>query len=677
MRSRASKWVVRVTGVVVFLWILVCAGSIYAARQAALAGGAEIETASESVPGGDFEALAVRAEAAALHFRSAEDSLGRPWLRPLRWVPVVGTQLRASERLVQGAGVTARSGAVALREIDRLSFAPTDRPASIRELGSIAQSFHTTVAPIDIGSAEGLLPPIRDARERFQSKLNRLGGLSDASAVADELAAVLEGPRTYLLIASNPAEGRPLSGTPLFAAEVHFAKGDVTMSPWEQPVTVQPEGSVEIHDADLATNWAWANGDRAIQYLGTSPRLSASAEIAADLWEVSKGTQIDGVLIVSSLALEPIMSAVGPSTIGSRTFGADEIVRYLMVEQYSEFSLQDQLLRKDRLKEIAEDVFNKLRRAESPLALGKAMADASSRRHLMAWSRQPSDQSLWRRLGLDGELPDDAMHIGLVNTGANKLDSYMRLTAKVSSLPTGVNSRDVALTIEVTNTSTGQEGDYATGTAVRELGLPRGTYFGIFQAAIPGAAKDVSIDGTNRFAVYGSDGPTRVVGQFLYLPPRHRMSITVRFTLSQGESLTVVPSARYPAVVWSTPSAVWSDWDGGRSLMLTALDQNPSSFEAWHPVSDLASTLAAPPGREAEQQRLVLAAELSALDTQLGPLAALPLINDIVPERDLGITPSIGDVVSGTAFNAQLGRLLVEKQVLTRRLADAGSERAR
>jgi hypothetical protein len=60
--------------------------------------------------------------------------------------------------------------------------------------------------------------------------------------------------------------------------------------------------------------------------------------------------------------------------------------------------------------------------------------------------------------------------------------------------------------------------------------------------------------------VAGPDGPTRVVGTEVRLLQGEKKDYVRKFEVPSGyEHVTIEPSARYPAIVWSYGTEIWHD----------------------------------------------------------------------------------------------------------------------
>lgn len=553
---------------VVFVWLAVCgflllraASDLRAARDLAQDARDRLDPSTVA----DGSALPDLREARE-RFDAAADRTEHPILAPMRLLPVVGRQVRSVHALSTAAAEVTASGTKALERVQQTLAAPNDTPGQrlqqVRELTSVITVAAREVAGVDdLGPRRGLVGPVRDAYNELAEKLTDVRAtLDDAAAGARAGLQLLTGPRRYLLVAANPAEMRAGSGMWLSGGTLTTAEGSFDLD-GVAPLYEQadpPNGAAPITDRDMAALWeeAWhPNWDW--RGLMTSPRLPASAELGRRMWVAAGKPAVDGLLIVDPVGLAAVVEATGPVEVDGRTFDADDIVPYLLNEQYTNDDLD---VRREALGDLSEAVFDALDGGSwSPETLAAELADAVRGRHLLAWSADEEEQRGWRAAGMSGELSSDSLLVSVLNRGGNKLDWFLRTDARLTTEAAGPGT-DVTVGITLRNDVPDGQPRYVTGPPPTG-DWPPGTYLGVVAVNVPGDARDIRVDG-RPVVVSGRDGPSRVVAVEVRLDRGASTTVDVRFRLPRRHGRIVVePSARVPAMTWHYGARRWQDTD--------------------------------------------------------------------------------------------------------------------
>jgi hypothetical protein len=177
----------------------------------------------------------------------------------------------------------------------------------------------------------------------------------------------------------------------------------------------------------------------------------------------------------------------------------------------------------------------------------------------MAWSSKPEQQRGWVGAGVSGQLKRDSVLLALQNRAGNKLDQFLPVQARLEHRAVSGGS-EVTVRVHVEN-QTPAEGlnDFVAGPYPYSS-FVRGEYQGILSVNIPGVSREISLEGGTKQVVAGTDGPTRVVGTEMRLLQGEKKDFVLRFTVPTGyERVTIEPSARYPAIVWSYGTEIWHD----------------------------------------------------------------------------------------------------------------------
>ena len=496
-------------------------------------------------------------------FESSSRLLGSPVLAPLRLLPVAGRQLRSGHALtkaaaeVAGAGVDAVSGASSA--LARPHGSGPERVALLRELSGVAGRAAERLRRVDLGPGRALVGPLASRRRQLADELDRARtGLRDGRVALTGLADLLAGPRRYLVLAANNSEMRAGSGMFLSIGELTTANGDLSLGDFRPAAEylLPPQLAPPIEDPDLAGRWGWLEPNREWRNLAASPRFPASAALASRMWAATGGGAVDGVLALDPLGLQAVVRATGPVDVGGRTVTADGVDDLLLHDQYAGLRGSDtaaQAARREQLGVIAKSALVALQTRDWDAGqLSSGLAQAARGRHLMAWSARPEEQRAWSAAKLNGAIGPSSLVVSVLNQAGNKLDRFLHVEA---TLRFERQARSVGATLQVLlqNTTPDGEPPYVTGPFPGS-GLAAGDYAGILSVNLPGGAGFITVEGRETFSAAGSDGPTKVVAVPVSVKKGGAQSFTLRFRLPQGHGpLRVEPSARVPAVTWSTP----------------------------------------------------------------------------------------------------------------------------
>jgi len=500
--QRRWVWIAVGFATLLTLWASLAARQLSQARDLALDGVDRLESARAlvSVDAVTEGELTVQLEEAASAFASAHSRIRSPLLAPLRLVPWIGTQVRSADALSRSAGVVTDALAAAAADIAHLSSAAGDmnRVAVATEALTLSRQTRDVLDGVDLGPDAGLTGSLADARRRFATELEEATRLlSDFEVAAAGVAEFLEGPNTYLLLAANNSEMQAGSGSYLMAGTVRIVNGRLEAAELRPTSELLLErDSVEIQDEDLAARWGWL--DLAVDWrnLSPSPRFPANAELAAAMWKELEGEDVDGVIVLDPVSLAAILSATGPVDVDGRTIDAGGVVRELLFEQYWEDDVE---VRRDRLKEIASAALRTVDESDTDLVtLAKVLQDAAAGRHLMLWSHHPRQQEAWQVVGIDGTLTPDSLSVAVLNRGANKLDGFLNIGAR------------------------------------------------LFREA-------------DTLVTFGPDGDSQVIAVWVEIPPGQLLVQELKFTLPGSHALRIEPSARVPGIVWAAAGRRWID----------------------------------------------------------------------------------------------------------------------
>jgi hypothetical protein len=567
--SAPVRWVLRGVACVVVVWLIASVAMIWLARSSAVNGLDRLQAAREKLSatallrGEGHDALA----AAGDDFQTANDRAGSPVLAPWKIVPLIRQNVQSTEALTAAATTVARVSEQAAAETAAvLEVSPTsgaERIDMLRKLEAITARAARRLQRVDLGPDFFLVAPLGDARDRFLARLEQLRqALSGANAVASGAERLLIGPRHYLVLAANNGEMRAGSGMLLSAGVATFQDGTFTVGALRPtPEFNLPPGTVPV-PPELQTLWGWLRPTSEWRNLATTPRFDVTAPLAADMWHAATGGTVDGVLAVDPETLRAVLAAQGPIDAAGRTLSADDVVGFILRDQYAGVSSGDpQAGRRDMLGEIARAAMDTLQtRPWKSADLVGQLGAIGRGRHVLVWSRDPVEQAAWAAGGIDGALHGDSLAVSLLNVGANKLDQFVHVDARLSLTDVADDGHDATLRITVRNEAPTGLSSYVSGP-YPGTDLAEGEYRGILAVNAPGVGSLPLIVGAQPLVASGLDGPTKVAADGpLRLARGATQTVTVRFRLPAGFSeLTIEPSARIPPVTWHFAGRTWFD----------------------------------------------------------------------------------------------------------------------
>ncbi|HUI01987.1 MAG TPA: DUF4012 domain-containing protein, partial [Acidimicrobiales bacterium] len=324
--SRRRRLVVRGVVVVFVLWCIAAAVVIALGVVHAEHGMSDIQEAKAHLSASDVVSRTATGplRSAGQQFASASGLLHSPLLAPLDIVPVIGRQLRSVQDLSSASARVATIGVGAIGQAHAVLGAPHDsgpqRVSELRTLAHLATTTNAALGRIDTGPSQALLPPLNHKHDTFVSDLGQVRTeLSHASVVAAQVAAILQGPQTYLLAMTNNAEMRAGSGNFLEVGVLSTQNGRFHLSQVTPtaPIPVPP-GKVSP-TGDLAARWGWLKPGEDWRNLGLTPQFDVNGQLAAQMWQAETGQHIDGVIEVDIEALHQFLEVTGPVTLDDGT----------------------------------------------------------------------------------------------------------------------------------------------------------------------------------------------------------------------------------------------------------------------------------------------------------------------------------------------------------------------
>ena len=513
-------------------------------------------------------------------FDEAASSAGSPLLTPFEFLPVVGRQVRSVQALTDGASTVVHVGVDTMerstRELTDTTKSGPERVTLLRRLGAIGRSASARLRTIGLGPGNALVGPLASARRTFGTQLHKARrAMDDVRAASTGIAEMAQGPSKYLLLAANNGEMRAGSGMLLSVGVLTMDQGQFSLGEMKSVTDFElPPGAVPVR-GDYAARWSWLGPTEDWRYLAMSPQFDVTASLAAQMWKAKTGESVDGVVALDALALRSLVKVSGPVEVAGKRIDAGNVVDEILFQQYQDYpSIQDDpaadepsnQARRERNGVIARAIVERLDQVGWDIAnLVDDLRAAARGRHLLFWSSRASQQRAWRAAGVSGVLPGDGLMVSVQNRGGNKLDQFLAVAATLSHRRVAAGS-EVTVAVKLVNLSPGTgvnryiEGPYPFSDLVA------GEYRGILSVDVPAFARDLHIDGVSKIVAIGRENSTQVIAGDVAVFRGQTARYTVRFVLPKGYShLEVIPSARYPAVHYTSGAHQWDD-DGPRTV---------------------------------------------------------------------------------------------------------------
>ncbi len=560
-RRRWGRWVALAGLVAIGAWLFVAGREIRAAERHARAGEEALRAVvdladTEELSSIDFAAVERDLDLGSAELGAARAAIDHRSVRALGFVPVVGRQLASARALVHTSDDvvaalgplvdSARTAQDSGAELDRVEFLQTTT-TQLTELASVLDG-------ADLGPTDNLVGPLADGRDELEERLGDLAvDIESYRTVTAGLADFLAD-STYLVLGANNAEMNLATGMHLSVGEVDIDDGEFDLPGLVASADVFPVDGVDVVDDDVADRWGFlvpANDFRKLGYSGRFDEFSGPQ--AVELWAGAAGRQVDGVIALDPFVLDALLGVVGEVEIDGERFGQGSVLRYLLQEQYAAFDLDERDERRDRLSEIARATVDRLGSSEwDPVEMIDVLRPLARGRHLLAYSRHETQQAAWAELGVTGAVPAEATGVYLLNVGGSKLDPFVEVRVDMTELLEG-EERVIGYDIEVINRAPADGlPDYVVGPW-RLLELDGA---GVYQARLavyaPGFTTEADFERAG-LSAFGRDGAALLAAtQPFEIGPGGRQRFRFEFRIPSAlETMTLVPSTRFPAVRWT------------------------------------------------------------------------------------------------------------------------------
>ncbi|WP_445443514.1 DUF4012 domain-containing protein [Clavibacter sp. km1a] len=407
--------------VLLLLWI------VWIAARALLARG-ELEQAvplassvQRDLLAGDSSGAATSVAQLREHSGRAVSLTGDPVWAVTEHVPFLGPNLRAFREI---SGIVDRIGGDALEPVvgiagslDVSALTPKDgrldldpivaAQEPVRQADDALDTALADVTAIDTG---GTVRPVTEAVARLRETVGKAAEtLAVVRHVTDLAPAMLgaDGDRSYLLMFQNNAEVRSTGGIPGALALVRTGDGAFTLSGQDSarafPRLAEPALPLDPQTAGL---YGTITG-RYMQDVTLTPEYPQAAPLAAEMWRLKHGDEVDGVISIDPVALSYLLEATGPITLATgdvlRSEDAVDLLLHDVYLRYPNPDVQDAVF-----ASVADSVFSRISSGDvDPAALVAALGHAAEERRILIWNSRPDEQATLAGTTFEGSLPTD------------------------------------------------------------------------------------------------------------------------------------------------------------------------------------------------------------------------------------------------------------------------------
>jgi hypothetical protein len=515
---------------------------------------------------GDTERALNQLQAARRAFTSGHDSLASPFAKLGRVVPGLSQNIRALERTSAQARDLAAVGVQAARDADVETLKASNGSidlAAVRKveppLMQVLAQLRTARSAIDDVEDQWLLPMVRDKLDEAHADI--VDALPSAELALQAVRAAPDllggdGPRTYLVLFTTPAEARSVTGFPGNFGELTFDQGHFSLSRFGRALDINaalPEGGASLTGLDeYLDRYSRFGVTREWRNIPMSPDFPTVADAAAQVYEQGGGRKVDGVLSLDPSALAALLQLTGPISVPDVPEPLDNTnaERFLLLDQYVRFTSNgNNALRIDALEELAQRTIRKLTSIQlpGPRALGDLLGPVVDGKHLQLFAFDEPGQRLFDRLGISGRVPalkgstvegydrDFAM-VSTTDAGGSKIDVFQHrnLDYRVAWDPdTGAIEATASITITNDAPASGLP-DYVIGNSLgTRLGdgeLGTGWSYSFVTLYTPWQPDRAILDGEEIALQQETELGRLAVSTFVAVPPGGSATLTIHLT---------------------------------------------------------------------------------------------------------------------------------------------------
>ena len=466
------------------------------------------------------------------------------WLDPghrlVARLPVVGGDIEAARGLL-GSGAELAAGGAALARLGvpdpsvrgETSFGALPVIAQhLREepriAGEAAQRFERAVAERRAWSAQPRLTALSRLTKPLDQYLPIIDGLAVALPEAGSALGVA-GPRRYLLVAQNNHELRPGGGFIGNYATITIDQGFVTDFTFGDsyeidgrggPIVEPPRPLQEFGGFPL---WLFRDVNWSADFRTNALRLQ-------EFYQRDRPGRIDGVIALDLTAFQSLLRVVDSVEVPDfgETVTGDNLLE--LTNRYVNYTGSGESRHKQLRGAVAEQLAGRLLdgRAEEMPALGRAVVESLTTKHLMVALNESKLADGLRRANFDGhQAPADADYLMVVDTNLsyNKANAQIR-RGVAYDVQQETGSVSTTATLPITY-------HFEPAATLRPIAL-YDEYRNYARIYLPGETQITDVSGFLSSPEIGREGDKLVIGGFLVVHPGNSETVRLRYTRPAG-----------------------------------------------------------------------------------------------------------------------------------------------
>jgi hypothetical protein len=498
--QRRTRWAVAGTALVLVAGLLVAGVVALGARNTVETAVDDTRRGAEAVRDGETAGATDLLNDAAAGFDDVANQLGAVWLLPARMVPGLAQNvdaLRAGAVMGRDLNGSAAYAATSVNYQELRQEGGGVNLAQLKEtevpVGALASSLTAAVDGLAAIESPWVVAPLRTRLDDVALEVGDLRAETELAQLALADAPPLlgaDGPRRYLVLVGNPAEGRDFGGFVGGWALLQVDGGAISLEesgtprelygsePDRQPPTPAayfPPAFLDMAPGRYTQNWT------------SSLDLDVIAAAAANLMEVNGRGTIDGVIYADPAALAEFVDLTGPIPVPGTVaeINATNTEAFFTRDQFRVLPQDGEDA--EAVGELTGEIFDRLGSSDlpGPRGLAERFGPLVRDGHLAMATGEDDDRALLDRVGLSAPLPaTDGDLLGFVerNKAPNKLDVFLKRTHTYDvAWSSDTGARTATLTSKYTNdvgdparlppVVVGNQTDAPAGTQIREVSI--------------------------------------------------------------------------------------------------------------------------------------------------------------------------------------------------------------
>lgn len=468
-------------------------GAALSARTLVESGIDQAEAGVDAVEQGDQPQAVALLGAAEADFEAAHARLAGPWTWPARFVPIVAQHSRALETAADQGATLAATAARTVNQADVEKIRGTNGQIDLSvvravnvELSLANATLTEAQQQLDRVNSPWLLPLLSDRLDDVGEELTETAEDIDlANHATSVVPAMLGGDeqRRYLVLFIQPAESREYGGLVGAYALLEVDQGRMNLA---ESGSIFPDFGLGeatfTSPEDYPASFLLTAPNVNPQNLTTTPDLSTILAAAVDLapqWRENPSFSIDGIITIDPYALAAFLELTGPLQVPGQVdpIDANNVVDYLLRDQYAAFDALERDQRQDVLRVLAGEAFGRLFSIDipGPERLGALFGPAARANRLSMATVNSAENAFLDRVYLSADLPQvggavEMLGIYTQTATASKLDSYAFRTVNYDVMvdPATGQTRG-ALSIIERNDAPSDAGGYVLGADTSTL----------------------------------------------------------------------------------------------------------------------------------------------------------------------------------------------------------------